>query len=136
MIKQNETYENGVNNNNSNNIAVPSGRKPALPPKPPNPLRLSLVKPKGYACMAITNKKSPPGKKDPAEMSLKERLALFEKNKSAIGSPKMTSISKHKMNGTGNLKPSSETVHTSTLMKTVNQQKQIICGKSNAFSDC
>lgn len=133
VIKQNETYENGTHD-----TSVPSGRKPALPPKPPNPLRLSLVKPKGYACMAIINKKSPPGKKDPAEMSLKERLALFEKNKGAIVVPKsslgLSVPAKQTLNitsnGTGHLKASHvETMHTSTLIKTVNQQKPIICGK-------
>lgn len=70
------------------NISVPLGRKPALPPKPPNRLQLTNMKPKGFvhnACVAIFDRKSPQSKKDPAEMSLKERLALFEeKNKSTM----------------------------------------------------
>lgn len=127
VIKQNETYENG-----SHNHPVPSGRKPALPPKPPNALRLSLVKPKGYAAMAIVNRRSPPGKKDPAEMSLKERLALFEKNKGAIVVPKglhgLSVPTKQMSNETSHTK-SLHVLHTSTLIKTVNQQKPIICGK-------
>lgn len=61
------------------NISVPSGRKPALPPKPPK--RLGFVH---NACVAIFDRKSPQNRKDPAEMSLKERLALFEeKNKAS-----------------------------------------------------
>lgn len=67
------------------NNSVPIGRKPALPPKPPNPLRLSLLKPKGYSCITEnSNGKSSKIKLDPAELSLKERLALFEKNKVAV----------------------------------------------------
>lgn len=71
------------------NISVPLGRKPALPPKPPKRLELTNMKPKGFvhnACVAIFDRKSPQNKKDPAEMSLKERLALFEEKNKATTS--------------------------------------------------
>lgn len=96
VIKRNEG--DGLVENTLNNNAVPSGRKPALPPKPSSRIgttSLSILKPKGLvqsAKAAFFDKspllKSPPGKRDPAEMSLKERLALFEKNKGSALIPK------------------------------------------------
>ncbi|XP_055306773.1 uncharacterized protein LOC129571040 [Sitodiplosis mosellana] len=75
-------------------ISVPLGRKPALPPKPPKRLELKNARQKGFvhnACAAIFDRMSPPDRKDPAEMSLKERLALFEKkNKVNTFIPKMS----------------------------------------------
>lgn len=71
-----------VISNTSKSISIPLGRKPALPPKPPKRLELKNIKPKGVvhdACASVFDRKSPPSIKDPAEMSLKERLALFEK---------------------------------------------------------
>lgn len=65
----------------SSNNFVPLGRKPALPPKPPNRPKLNLTRPKEFAQTAFifkTNGKSSPKEKDPAEMSVKERSALFE----------------------------------------------------------
>lgn len=83
----------GLTENTLNSSAIPLGRKPALPPKPSNRLgttSLSILRPKELvqsARAAFFERspllKSPPGKRDPAEMSLKERLALFEKNKGA-----------------------------------------------------
>lgn len=90
MIKCNGS--DGVSSNQ--NCSVPSGRKPALPPKP-KPPKLELSKSKGFvqtARAAIFDRKSP-SNKDPAELSLKERLALFEKNKGIILLPK-TSLPK------------------------------------------
>lgn len=96
IIKRNEG--DGLVENTLNNNAVPSGRKPALPPKPSSRIgtaSLSILKPKGLVQSAravFFDKspllKSPPGKRDPAEMSLKERLALFEKNKGSALIPK------------------------------------------------
>lgn len=111
---------------------VPVGRKPALPPKPPNPLRLSLLKPKGYSCIAANSKgKSSKIKLDPAELSLKERLALFEKNKNAslvpeiLGSqPKMLMPAKQL-----SINAKRRDLYSSTnLIKTIHHQKTIICG--------
>lgn len=87
---------NGSDSVSSNqNCAVPSGRKPALPPKP-KPPKFELNKSKGFvqtARAAIFDRKSP-SNKDPAELSLKERLALFEKNKGIILLPKTVSLTK------------------------------------------
>lgn len=91
QIKENlspETiYANGnfIKYTKPKNDPVPHGRKPALPPKPPNCAAL-ISKPKGFvqsARAALFEKKSPQGKIDPAELTLKERLALFEKNDGA-----------------------------------------------------
>lgn len=73
--------------------SVPVGRKPALPPKPPNRAALILGKPKGFvqsARAAIFDKKSPQGKIDPAELTLKERLALFENKTATIPKASLT----------------------------------------------
>lgn len=67
------------------NKSVPSGRKPALPPKP-----LSLLEPNQKQFMQLIKKDQVTPReesvlderRDPAEMSLKERLALFEAHKS------------------------------------------------------
>lgn len=96
IIKRNEgdgLVENALNNN-----AIPVGRKPALPPKPSSRFgsqSLSILRPKEFvqsARAALFDRspllKSPPGKRDPAEMTLKERLALFEKNKGSALIPK------------------------------------------------
>lgn len=88
VIKRNGCVESSFNNN-----AIPAGRKPALPPKPSSRVQTNgtsktkqLVQ---TACAAIAPLlKSPPGKRDPAELSLKERLALFEKNKGSAIMPK------------------------------------------------
>lgn len=135
MIRQNEVNNENIVSNNS----VPIGRKPALPPKPPNPLRLSLLKPKGYSCVAANrNGKLAKIKIDPAELSLKERLALFEKNKDAvlvpeelcnetqsrISAPVKSVPTNFKRKGLHNL----YMPHTTNLIKRIHQQKTIICG--------
>lgn len=78
VIKRNGNVESAYNNN-----AIPVGRKPALPPKPSSHAQTNTSKTKQLvqtACAAIVPLlKSPLGKRDPAEMSLKERLAMFEK---------------------------------------------------------
>lgn len=75
--------------NTVKNITVKPGRKPALPPKPPKRLEM-----KGKSTefvhntsSAILELRSTPTKQDPAEMTLKERLALFEKKNIALESP-------------------------------------------------
>lgn len=87
VIKRNGTVESTFNNN-----AIPAGRKPALPPKPSSRAQTNTSKTRQLvqtACAAIAPLlKSPPGKRDPAEMSLKERLAMFEKNKGSALMPK------------------------------------------------
>lgn len=73
--------------NKMKGISVPLGRKPALPPKPPKQLDVTNLKQKRFmhnACAAIFDRKSPPNKKDPAEMSLFEKKQLFEKKNKAI----------------------------------------------------
>lgn len=122
------------------NNSVPVGRKPALPPKPPNPLRLSLVKPKGYSCVAAnSNGKLGKIKMDPAELSLKERLALFEKNKDAVLVPEaLDNKTEIKISVPNKPVPSNfkrkglhspYMAHTKNLIKRIHQQKTIICGK-------
>lgn len=121
--------------------SVPVGRRPALPPKPPNSLRLSLLKPKGYSCIAAnSNGKLAKIKIDPAELSLKERLALFEKNKEAVlVGPKAldnntteNSVSIPNKPVPTNFKRKSlhspYVTHTKNLIKRIHQQKTIICG--------
>lgn len=74
-----------------NRNAVPCGRKPALPPKPSSQVQSSTMKTKGFLQFgrpASFEKNSTPNKRDPAEMSLKERRALFEKNKGNALLPK------------------------------------------------
>ncbi|XP_031627314.1 uncharacterized protein LOC116343419 [Contarinia nasturtii] len=121
------------------NTAVPVGRKPALPPKPQKNFELNITKSKGFvqnACAAIFDRKSPPNKKDPAEMSLKERLALFEKNKGIVCLPKATpglSISTKK-NGTRN--KSDQTIVTAPLIThtsidTLNEDNSFVSRKSD-----
>lgn len=87
VIKRNGTMDSSFNNN-----AIPVGRKPALPPKPSSRAQTNTSKTKQFvqtACAAIVPLlKSPPAKRDPAEMSLKERLAMFEKNKGSALMPK------------------------------------------------
>lgn len=83
----------GLLENALNNNAVPSGRKPALPPKPSSQVQTtSSIKNKGFLqfgrAAVLVEKNSTPNKRDPAEMSLKERLALFEKNKGTALIPK------------------------------------------------
>lgn len=128
MIHQNEKI---ISNN-----SVPVGRKPALPPKPPNPLRLSLLKPKGYSCITANhNGKLGKIKIDPAELSLKERLALFEKNKNAVivpetlGNKKQIRMSAPVKSVSTNFKRKGlHGPHTTNLIKRIHQQKTIICG--------
>lgn len=120
------------------NNSVPVGRKPALPPKPPNPLRLSLLKPKGYSCItAKCNGKSTKMKLDPAELSLKERLALFEKSRNAELVPealghqtelKMSVPIKTISINTKRKELYTSLPHTSNLIKAIHQRKTIICG--------
>lgn len=135
MIQQNE-----INNENSvSNKPVSIGRKkPALPPKPPNPLRLSL--PRGYSCITANRSNKSKLKIDPVELSLKERLALFEKNKHTIlvpntlGNKKQWKMSipskpastnrKIKDNDNGFL----YVPHTANLMKSRHHKRTIICG--------
>lgn len=110
----------------SSKTAVPvvPPKKPALPPKPPNSLRLSLLKPKG--------------KLDHTELSLKERLALFEKNDDAVLDPeafdhkieiKKSVTNKPVLN---NFKRKGlhcpYVPHTKDLINRIHQQKTIICG--------
>lgn len=122
--------ENALNNN-----AIPIGRKPALPPKPSNRFgstSLSILRPKGFvqsARAAFFDRspllKSPPGKRDPAEMTLKERLALFEKNKGSALVPKaalgMSVSAKQIMNDTkcGNDQSKIPLLPNAATMKTV-----------------
>lgn len=132
VINQNEII---VSNN-----SVPVGRKkPALPPNKPNPLRLSLLKPKGYSCItANSNGKLAKIKIDPAELSLKERLALFEKNKQAVLVPEsLDNKTEIKLSVTNKPVPnnfkhkglhSPYVPHTKNLIKRIHQQKTIICG--------
>lgn len=81
---------------NELNASIPIGRKPALPPKPSTqvetikkcisaPIKngFGFQKPKPKLPMKSTKQK------DPAEMSLKERLALFEQNKNILIVPKV-----------------------------------------------
>lgn len=77
-IYANSNIKGHIEPENIPSIFVPSGRKPALPPKPPK-LELKLSTRKGIVQTKCDRKST--NKKDPAEMSLKERLALFEKNK-------------------------------------------------------
>lgn len=132
-LQPNEIYSTGSNN------SVPVGRKPALPPKPPNPLRLSLVKTMRNSSITIANNKksTTQNKKDPAELSLRERLALFEKNKSSVLVPKSslkttTQTKTQPINVIPNINghtTSPHVSHTSALLKTIHSQKTIICGK-------
>lgn len=135
VIHQNEINNEKIVSNNS----VPVGRKPALPPKPPNPLRLSLLKPKGYSCIAANrNGELAKIKLDPAELSLKERLALFEKNKDAVlvpetlGNETQIRMSVPAKSVPTNFKRkglySPYVPHTKNLIKRIHQQKTIICG--------
>lgn len=116
------------------NCAVPVGRKPALPPKPQKIFELNITKSKRFvnnACAAIFDRKSPPSKKDPAEMSLKERLALFEKNKGIVCVPKATpgiTVSTKK-NGTRNKNDQVAAIApliTDTTIDTTNEDKSIV----------
>lgn len=93
VIKRNEG--DGLLESSLNNNAIPPGRKPALPPKPSSQVQTNTSKAKNFvqsarAAIFVRNPllRSPPGKKDPAEMSLKERLALFERNKGSALMPK------------------------------------------------
>lgn len=112
-----------VNSNTSKSISIPLGRKPALPPKPPKHLELTSIKPKGLvhdACASIFDRKSPPNKKDPAEMSLKERLALFEKKNRAITLIPKTAL------GISTIPKNSEDQITSPLItSTLNLEKKL-----------
>lgn len=82
------SLENMYNNNGLNGVRI--GRKPALPPKPSS--QVEMAKKMASERTAIFEKepiiKSRTTKRDPAEMSLKERLALFEGNKGNALVPK------------------------------------------------
>lgn len=114
---------------------IPVGRKPALPPKPPNRAVLILGKPKGFvqsARAAIFDRKTLHGRIDPAEMSLKERLALFEKNKGNALVPKaslaMSETCKQMINNT---KKNCD-ILTVPLLPDISNQKLAINGKSES----
>lgn len=139
-IYANVFHQNEIKNEHINvsNHSVPVGRKPALPPKPPNALRLSLLKPKGYSCITENrNGKTSKIRIDPAELSMKERLALFEKHKDSVLVPEALSNKTHSKKMSVPVKSinvkrkslySPHVPHTSNLMKTIHQQKTIICG--------
>lgn len=125
----------------NNSVRIPTGppKRPALPPKPPSSLRLSLLKPKGYSCIAANGKgKLAKITMDPAELSLKERLALFEKNKEAVLVPEPLGdkieirMSETNKPVTNNLKRKGlhcpYVPHSKNLINRIQQQKTIICG--------
>lgn len=124
------------------NDSVPSGRKPALPPKPPNKAALFLGKPKGFvqsARAAIFDRKSPQGKVDPAEMTLKERLALFEKNKGAALMPKTPLAMSEQCNQT-KIKDNCDHLKM-PLLSDISTQKLIVVSRNSKsenarFFDC
>lgn len=145
VIKLNEG--DGLVENTLNNNAVPSGRKPALPPKPFSKIgttSLSILKPKGLvqSAKAVFFDKSPllnspPGKRDPAEMSLKERLALFEKNKGSALIPKAPlamSVSTKQIHCDSNscIDQAREPLLNSSILKSVNVQQSSNCMLNNA----
>lgn len=123
----------------NNSVPVPTGKRPALPPKPPNSLRLSLLKPKGYSSIAANgNRKLAKLTIDPAELSLKERLALFEKNKEAVLVPEpLGNKIEIRMSVTNKPVPNNlkrkglhcpYVPHSKNLINRIHQQKTIICG--------
>lgn len=121
MIYANSIVINGNNDlqydsHSTKNSSVPFGRKPALPPKPRKCSEANIIKPGGLvnnACAAIFDRKLTPIQKDPAEMSLKERLALFEKNNDATLARTWLGKSKH-----NNLSNSSDQIIAPLISKT------------------
>lgn len=150
IIYANSNVSNRTEGENTlNNNAVPSGRKPALPPKPSSRIgtaSLSILKPKkglvqsARAVFFDKNPllKSPPGKRDPAEMSLKERLALFEKNKGSALIPKAPlamSVSRKQIpcdSSSGN-DQAKEPLLNSFILKSVIVQQNSNCMLNDAF---
>lgn len=106
------------------NASVPIGRKPALPPKPQK-LELNVSSIQLVKCAASCGQKSS-DKKDPAEMSLKERLALFEKNKGIALIPMaplgMSASSKQMKNTVRNC---NESISLPYFLNTLHLEKEI-----------
>lgn len=68
----------------NSNCTIPRGRKPALPPKPSSQANTMKRSQSPVPIVTLAQSQHPNGEysmnKDPAEMSLKERLALFEQS--------------------------------------------------------
>lgn len=78
----------GTNDYANANCTIPVGRRPALPPKPSSQVHTLKIRNRSTTATATATGRQTmprpnneyPMQKDPAEMSLKERLAMFEQS--------------------------------------------------------